>query len=102
VQQFQPFRRDLQVRLSHTREVAARPVQAGDEAELDRIGGGFEHDGNGGGRGLCRKDRRSAGFVELRRALVPANSETDWTVVNSPCCRRIKFAKRHRRQNPGQ
>jgi hypothetical protein len=38
-----------------------RPVQAGDEAELDRIGGGSEHDRNGCGRRVCRQCRRSAG-----------------------------------------
>src|SRR6516162_997872 len=33
VQQFQPLRCHLDVRLGHARQVAARPVQAGDEAE---------------------------------------------------------------------
>jgi hypothetical protein len=47
--------------LGHARNVATRPVQAGDEAELDRIGGGFEHDRNGRGRRFCRQCRRSAG-----------------------------------------
>jgi hypothetical protein len=41
MQQFQPLRRDFQIRLGHARDVAAWPVQAGDEAELDRIGCGF-------------------------------------------------------------
>ncbi len=61
MQQFQPLRRDFQVGLGDAGDVAARPVQAGDEAELDRIGGGFEHDRNSRGRFLCRQRRRRAG-----------------------------------------
>ena len=37
VQQLQPLRPQLQVQIAHARDVAARPVQAGDKAELDRI-----------------------------------------------------------------
>ena len=61
VQQFQPLRRYLHVQLGHARDVAARPVKAGDEAELDRVAARFEDDRNGRGRCLCRKRRRSAG-----------------------------------------
>ena len=61
VQQFQPLRRYLHVQLGHARDVAARPVKAGDEAELDRVAAHFEDDRNGRGRRLCRKRRRSAG-----------------------------------------
>jgi hypothetical protein len=38
VQQFQPLRNYLPVQLSNTRDVAARPVKAVDETELDRDG----------------------------------------------------------------
>jgi hypothetical protein len=65
VQQFQPLRRDFH-RLGHARDVAAWPVQTGDEAELDRIGAGFEHDRNGRGRRLRRQCRRGAGSGNYR------------------------------------
>ena len=61
VQQLQPLRRGLHVRLGHARDVAARPAKAGDEAEPDRVAARFEDDRNGRGRRLCRKRRRSAG-----------------------------------------
>ena len=61
VQQLQPLRRYLHVRIGHARDIAARPVKAGDEAEPDRVGGHFEDDRNGRGRRLCRKRRRSGG-----------------------------------------
>ena len=52
VQQLQPFRRYLPVRLGHACDVAARTVKAGDEAELHRVAGRFEDDRNGCGRSL--------------------------------------------------
>jgi hypothetical protein len=61
VQQFQPLRRYLHVCLGHTRDVAARTVKAGDEAEPDRVGSRFEDDRNGRGCRLRRKRPRSAG-----------------------------------------
>jgi hypothetical protein len=57
-QQFQPFRRYLDIQLGDAGYVAARPVKAGDEAELDRVGGGFEYDRNGRRNGFCRQSRR--------------------------------------------
>ena len=36
MQHFQPFWRDLNSQLGYARDIAARPVKAGDEAELDR------------------------------------------------------------------
>ena len=36
MQQLQPLRRYLHVRIGHARDVAAGPIKAGDEAELDR------------------------------------------------------------------
>jgi hypothetical protein len=41
--------------------VAARPLKAGDEVELDRVGGQFDDDRNGRRRCPCRKRRRSCG-----------------------------------------
>ena len=37
MQQLQPLRRDLNGQLGYARDVAARPVEAGDETELDRV-----------------------------------------------------------------
>ena len=37
MQQLQPFRHDLQGQRRCAREVAARPVQAGDKSKLDRV-----------------------------------------------------------------
>jgi len=61
VQQFQHLRRYFLDQLGRARDVAARPAQAGDKAELDWIGANFEHDRDGRGRRLCRDRRRSAG-----------------------------------------
>src|SRR5262249_22021195 len=61
VQQFQPLRRYLRVQVGHARDVAARSVKAGDEVELDRVGGQFDDDRNGRRRCPCRKRRRSRG-----------------------------------------
>ena len=52
MQQLQPLRRHLHIRLRHARDVATRSIQITDEAELDRVGAGFKDDRNGGGRGL--------------------------------------------------
>ena len=38
MQQFHPFRRYLDIQLGDAGYVAARPVKAGDKAELDRVG----------------------------------------------------------------
>ena len=61
VQQLQPLRRYLLVYLSHARDVAARMVKVGDEAELDRIGTRFKDYRNGRGRRLSRKRCRGSG-----------------------------------------
>ena len=61
MQQFQPLRRHLNVQLRHARDVRARPVEAGDEANSDRVHSPFEDDRNGRSRGLCRKRRWSSG-----------------------------------------
>ena len=47
MQQFQPFRRCLHSQLGHARDVAARPIKAGDEAKLDRVAAHFKDDRNG-------------------------------------------------------
>jgi hypothetical protein len=59
VQQGQPLRRQLCVQQAHAGEVAARPVQAGDKAELDRVEAHDEHDRNSRGGGLGRHSRRA-------------------------------------------
>ena len=60
MQQFQPLWRDLHAQIGHARHVAARSVQASDEAEPDRIGPNFEYNRNGRGRRLGRERRRSS------------------------------------------
>jgi hypothetical protein len=60
VQQLQPLRRYLNVRLSHARNVAVRPAKTGDEAAPDRIGARFKDYRNRRGRRLCCERRRSA------------------------------------------
>ena len=44
----------------HARDVAARPVEAGDKSELDRVAADLEDNRNCRGRRLCRQCRRSA------------------------------------------
>jgi hypothetical protein len=51
-QQLQPLRRYLDVQVGHARQVAAGSVQAGDEAEFNRIGGCGEDRGDRRGRRL--------------------------------------------------
>ena len=46
MQQLQLLRRELSSVEGRTRDIAARPVEAGDEAELHRIAGGREDDWN--------------------------------------------------------
>ena len=53
------FGADLDVELGDAGDVAARPVEARDQAEPHRIAGGREHDRNGRGRGLGRERRRA-------------------------------------------
>jgi hypothetical protein len=52
MQQFQLLREYLPVQLSYARDVAARPVKAVDEPELNRVAAGFEDDRNICGRRL--------------------------------------------------
>src|SRR5215472_6314980 len=61
MQQFKPLREYLPVQLSYARDVAARPVKAGDEPELNRVAARFEDDRNFCGRRLSCERRRSAG-----------------------------------------
>src|SRR5215472_11081915 len=61
VQQLQPFWRYLYVRLGHPRDIAARPIKAGDEVEFHRIADGGEDNRNSGSRRLCRECRWSGG-----------------------------------------
>ena len=61
MQQFQPLRCDFYDQLGHACHIAARPIQAGDEAELNRICARFEDDRNGLGRRLCSQRGRSSG-----------------------------------------
>src|SRR5262245_24559287 len=63
-QQLQSFPRDLRGEEARAGDVAARPVEAGDEAERDRVAAGAEDDRDGGGRGFGGKRRfRNAGLT---------------------------------------
>jgi hypothetical protein len=57
-QQFQPLGTERAVMLTDARDVAARPVQAGHHAELDRVSAHHEHDRNCRCRRLRRRRRR--------------------------------------------
>src|SRR5437763_8826643 len=54
MQQLQQLRPNLNVQVSDTRDIAARAVEAGDEADLHRIADGHENYWDGRGSGLCR------------------------------------------------
>jgi hypothetical protein len=56
VQNFQPLRRDLHVQARHAREITARPGQAGNEADRDRVGTHLEDDRDARG-GRFRRER---------------------------------------------
>ena len=55
MQKLQSLRLQLHAECGHAGEIAARPVQTGDEPECDRISPGEEDDRNGGGRRLRRE-----------------------------------------------
>src|SRR5262249_46535972 len=61
MQEFEPFCRQLTNEGIGTRQVAARPGQAGDKTELDRVFGDVEDDGDSGGYGLSRQCGRGIG-----------------------------------------
>ena len=57
-QQLQPLRRQLDREEVDARRVAARPVEAGDKTELDRVVADDEDDRDRRGRRLGRERRR--------------------------------------------
>ena len=59
MQQFQSLRGSLHHQYGHARGIAAGPVEAGNEAEPDRVGGRRKHDRNGRSCRLCRQPCRS-------------------------------------------
>jgi hypothetical protein len=59
-QQPQPLRPQLLSEIVHAGHVAARPIEAIDKTELDRIGADAEDDRNSAGGGLGRDGRRRA------------------------------------------
>jgi hypothetical protein len=59
-QQFQPLRAGRSSEQAHPGHVSPRPVEVGDEAELDRVGAVGEYDGDACGRRLRGKRRRYA------------------------------------------
>jgi hypothetical protein len=60
VQQSQPLRPERIEQEARSRRVAARPVEARNEANLDRVGTRCENDRDGRGRGLSGDRRRGA------------------------------------------
>ena len=40
--QLEPLRRKLHVQRDHARDIAARPIEAGDKSSFDRVGPGHE------------------------------------------------------------
>lgn len=66
MEQLQPPRRYLRIGLGHTREVSARPVRAGDKANLYRVSASFENNRDGRCRRLCRKRSRRTGCGNYR------------------------------------
>ena len=62
LEQRQPLADDAGLERQETREIAAGPRQAGDEARADRVGDDDEHDRDRAGLALqCRGDRRRMG-----------------------------------------
>jgi len=60
VQQAESLRYQLGVQLGYAGDVATRPVQAGYEAERDRVTGRLEHDRNDSGGCFCCESRGCA------------------------------------------
>ena len=60
MQQFEALRRYLDVQRDYARNVAARSVEAGDESDLNWVGGDSEDDRHRGARSLCRQCRGCA------------------------------------------
>ena len=70
MQQLQPLRRQLEGQTGHAGHVAARPVEAGDKSDFNRVGPCPEDDGNLAGRRLGRQRRSStAGRHEDRHSV---------------------------------
>jgi hypothetical protein len=55
--QLQPFLPGIYVQRDHPRQVAARPIQAGDKSGFDRVDAAMEDDWNCPGRRLCSHRR---------------------------------------------
>ena len=71
MQQFQPLRRYHHVQLGYARDVAAGPIQAGNQAGFDRITTDREYNWDAGGRGLGRECRGNRTRAE--HGHIPAN-----------------------------
>ena len=58
MEQFEPLRGDLHIKLSGAGDVATRSAETNDQAEPHRIAGSRKHDGNGR---ACRPSRQRGG-----------------------------------------
>jgi hypothetical protein len=64
--QLQPLRHQFVDQEGHARNVCARPIEAGDEPQLDRINPGYKDNGDGRGRSLCReRGRRGIRYKDI-------------------------------------
>jgi len=122
VQEPDPLGRELRIRGGDARDVGARTIEAGDEAEFDRIGPDAEHNRNCGGRGLggncrwraARRDDRGhpatdqlsrqfgkPGIVVVRETefdrYVAALGETGLAEAFAKCCDNPRAQLRHAR-----
>jgi hypothetical protein len=70
VQNPEPLSPKFHARIGDSGDIGVRPVEAGDEADLHRVSGGFEDDRNSGARCLCREGRGEVG----------GGDDGDWTV----------------------
>src|SRR5262249_36772548 len=75
-QDSKPLCCNLHVHVGDAGDVAARPIEAGDEAHLDRVAGGVENNWNRRRRCPCRERRRAAMAATWRRTRSAANSES--------------------------
>ena len=65
-EEIKPLGHQLDGEERHSGDIAARPAEAGDQAELDRIATEHQHDRYRRGRGLCRQCRRKAAACDDR------------------------------------
>src|SRR5262249_26837411 len=86
MRQFDALRSDLQVQLRHTSDIAARSVEAVDEAEPHRIAVSGEDDRNRVGCGLGREGTRSGRRSEYAHPTLDQIGEERWQPIVPALC----------------